>query len=356
MGREVRYRVEYTVPVAGGPGREFAHVYLPPKGPGLPDTDVAREIISAGWAKVHDSGSRRNANSQPEEEEEGGWKAKLRELQEEAKAAARGVWGPDELFKVDHTMPDDTQSFLAEYKGKPLESVVEQVRDGSMLRVRLFLSPRHHQLVNLSLAGVKSPRVAGAGGPGSNDRSEEFGEEAKFFVESRLLQRNIKVTLLSMPQPTAAPTPFSATASAAPPPPPTTGECSNEVAPLKSSRAILCRANGADYILLDRSGRSHRNRSPSRRRHRPILVGCGLGALRGLACRHVGVYWRHGKVPCCGEVSSIRGCNRTLFTETDAVSTMALQGCQGQALESLELIRSHKLKQHYVRSGCSAHV
>ncbi|KAK0535582.1 hypothetical protein OC835_002326 [Tilletia horrida] len=272
VGREVRYKVEYTVPIpgAGGPGREFAHVYLPPKAPGLPDTNVAAEILAAGWAKVHDSNLRRNGLSgggpssalagangsgaasggaaaaaaaqqqqqqqlMPEEDEEsGGWKAKLRQVQDEAQAAQRGIWGPDDsLIKVDYTMPEDTHAFLQEWKGKPIDSVVEQVRDGSMLRVRLFLTPKHHQLINLNLAGIKAPRVpapnpnpAFVSNSDSNafSQAEPFGEESKFFVESRLLQRNVKVTILSMPQPASVPTPFASTTAAASqstPPPPT---------------------------------------------------------------------------------------------------------------------------------------
>jgi staphylococcal nuclease domain-containing protein 1 len=206
------------VPVAGAAPRVFAHVFLPPETPGGPDTNVSHKVLSAGWARVHDSGSRRNANATPEEEEEGGWKAVQRRVQDESQSAARGLWGPDDLLRVEYNMPTDGMAFLSEWKGKEIEAVVEQVRDGSMLRLRLFLSPRHHQLINLSLAGVKSPRVSGGGGPGSNEPSEPFAEEARFFVESRLMQRNVKVSLLSMPAPTSAPTPFG---SNAPTPAPT---------------------------------------------------------------------------------------------------------------------------------------
>ena len=220
VGREIRYRIEYTVPApAAVPGstvaqpRQFAHVFLPPKAPGFPDTNVAHEILAAGWAKVHDSVARRS-----EEADDGSWKQKLRSVQEEASVAGVGLWGPDDLLKVHHSMPEDTAAFLAEWKGKPIEAIVEQVRDGSMLRVRLLLSSTHQQMINLSLAGIKAPRVTGGGGASPTDASEPFGEEAKFFVESRLLQRNIKVTLLSVPQPVAAPTPFASTTSAAPAP------------------------------------------------------------------------------------------------------------------------------------------
>ncbi|CAD6951454.1 unnamed protein product [Tilletia controversa] len=258
---------EHLLPIPGqhhAPGREFAHVFLPPKTQGHPDTNVAAEILTAGWAKVHDSTLRRNgvgstpptssndfqqqqqqtAGAQvhqqtqlmPEEDEEaGGWKAKLRAIQDDAQAAQRGIWGPDDsLIKVDYTMPEDSHGFLQQWKGKPIDSVVEQVRDGSMLRVRLFLTSKHHQLINLNLAGIKAPRVPAPNnnpafvnnnGDGNAPQAEPFGEESKFFVESRLLQRNVKVTILSMPQPASVPTPFGSTAPASHyngPPPPTT--------------------------------------------------------------------------------------------------------------------------------------
>ena len=55
-----------------------------------------------------------------------------------------------------------------------LAAIVEQVRDGSTLRVRLLLPDGDHQFVNLTLAGVKSPRF----GNRSEETPEQFGEEA----------------------------------------------------------------------------------------------------------------------------------------------------------------------------------
>ncbi|KDN53500.1 hypothetical protein K437DRAFT_252861 [Tilletiaria anomala UBC 951] len=206
VGKEVRYRVEYTVPVPGGGSREYAHAFLPPRGPGLPDMNVSHEILRAGWAKVHDSNSRRNNPSLPtsEEDEDGGWKAVQRSVQNEAQEEGRGLWGPDSLWKVSHTMPEDSVAFLNEWKGVPIDGIVESVKDGSMLRVRLLLTSRNHQVINLSLAGVKAPRVNGAADRGSSAGGEPFGPESLFFVESRLLQRNVKVHLLSLPQTSSA--------------------------------------------------------------------------------------------------------------------------------------------------------
>jgi len=73
------------------------------------------------------------------------------------------------------------------------QAVVETVRDGTTVRVRLLLPDNVHQFANVSLAGVRSPRTASKQG----ESAEQWGEEARYFTESRLLQRTVRVTLLS---------------------------------------------------------------------------------------------------------------------------------------------------------------
>ena len=63
------------------------------------------------------------------------------------------------------------------------------------------------------MAGCRAPRARftnpnsadSAGASAANDTSEPFGDEARFFTETRLLQRNVKVQLIALP-----PTPISA--------------------------------------------------------------------------------------------------------------------------------------------------
>jgi len=52
-------------------------------------------------------------------------------------------------------------------------AIVEHVRDGSTVRVRLLLSETEHQFVNVGMAGVKTPRVSTKQG----EPSEQWGEE-----------------------------------------------------------------------------------------------------------------------------------------------------------------------------------
>ncbi|KAL0565818.1 hypothetical protein V5O48_016203 [Marasmius crinis-equi] len=160
--------------------------------------DLATELLKNGWAKVKES------KREPTEEDN-----RRRELESEAKSSGKGLWNPHgpKAHNVHHNMPADSQAFVTEWKGKTIDAIVEQVRDGSTLRVRLLLPEGDHQIVNIALAGVRSPRASSKQG----ETAEPWGEEAKFFTESRLLQRPVKVQILSLPTSTA--TPFQSAAN-----------------------------------------------------------------------------------------------------------------------------------------------
>ncbi|KAF9237524.1 hypothetical protein BU15DRAFT_88689 [Melanogaster broomeanus] len=166
--------------------------------------DVASEMLKTGWAKVKD------LKREPTEDD-----TRKRELEAGAKAAGKGSWNPHgpQARTVHHTMPQDSQVFVSEWKGKPIDALVEHVRDGSTLRVRLFMPDGEHRMINIALAGVRCARPSSK----SDEQSEPWAEEAKFFTESRLLQRPVRVVILSLPSSTA--TPFQTGANNAPPPP-----------------------------------------------------------------------------------------------------------------------------------------
>ncbi|KAF9529408.1 transcription factor [Crepidotus variabilis] len=166
--------------------------------------DLSAELLKNGWAKV------KEIKREPTEEDN-----RRRDLEAEAKAAGKGVWNPHgpQARVVNHSMPVDSQAFVAEWRGKPIDALVEQVRDGTTVRVRLYMPDGDHQMANITLAGVKSPRASSKQG----EISEPFGEEAKYFTESRLLQRPVRAQILSLP--TATATPFQVNANAAAPPP-----------------------------------------------------------------------------------------------------------------------------------------
>lgn len=71
-------------------------------------------------------------------------------------------------------------------KQKPVDAIIEYVRDGSTLRALLLPSMNN---VTVQLSGIKCPTLKQEG------ESEPFAEEAKFFVETRILQRDVQIVL-----------------------------------------------------------------------------------------------------------------------------------------------------------------
>ncbi|MEQ2204727.1 nuclease domain-containing protein [Xenoophorus captivus] len=73
-----------------------------------------------------------------------------------------------------------------------LLAIIEHVRDGSV--VRALLLPDYY-LVTVMLSGVKCPTFKREAD--GTETPEPFAAEAKFFTESRLLQRDVQIILES---------------------------------------------------------------------------------------------------------------------------------------------------------------
>jgi len=71
-------------------------------------------------------------------------------------------------------------------------AVVESVRDGTTLRVRLFMPDGEHQFVNITLAGARSPRAASRLG----ETSEPSADEVR-----RMVLRHVARTLILSSKP-----------------------------------------------------------------------------------------------------------------------------------------------------------
>ncbi|GAA5961162.1 hypothetical protein JCM3765_001249 [Sporobolomyces pararoseus] len=197
VGKEVSFSISYTVSTVSPP-LEFGIVYV--QSPtGENEVDVAAELVRSGWAKVRESNYKSKGDEPTEEENR---KAFLKDLEEEAKVMGRGLWSSQDQpeRQVDYQMPQDPAQFLAQNKGKPIDAIVEGVTNGSQIRARLLFSPTYHHLVNVGIAGLRAPRSGNLSGR-EDVSGEEFGDESRFFVESRLLQRLVKITLLSLPTP-----------------------------------------------------------------------------------------------------------------------------------------------------------
>ncbi|KAI8813003.1 hypothetical protein BJ742DRAFT_752189 [Cladochytrium replicatum] len=180
VGKEVAFKVEYTTTTNK---RDFGVLTLAP--PGLNgETNLTRILVKEGWLKVKQPEGKRTANEET---------VLLSGLEEEAQAAKKGIWADPSTTRKVASEVSDLRAFLEKHKKTPIDAIIEQVRDGSTYRVCLLL-PWGNQYITLMLSGVKAP-IYRKDVPGTEDLVEPYAEEAKYFVEVRLLQREVKVIL-----------------------------------------------------------------------------------------------------------------------------------------------------------------
>ena len=137
IGKTVQYRVLYKVDAIS---RSFATFNLNEK-------DVVCDVVEQGMVSVRS------------ERDDKGNKAlyeKLLELQASARSNHKGIWGDRRFLRNVNWTLSDPESFFYANKSLPLVGVVEQVRDGSTLRLYL---PETSDMMLLHLAGVQCPRI-----------------------------------------------------------------------------------------------------------------------------------------------------------------------------------------------------
>ncbi|KAK3335668.1 hypothetical protein B0T19DRAFT_15110 [Cercophora scortea] len=180
VGKQVKCTVVYTIP---GSGREYGTALLQ-DGTEFPDA-----LVKAGWLKVREDAGRKEESEEVLERLN-----KLRALESEAKSASLGLHaGTDGVIQVQNDLGGP--EFMNEWKGKTVDGVVERVISGDRLLVRLLLTEKKHWQVMTLIAGIRTPsteRVAN----GQTQPAEEFGNEARSFVEQRLLQRQVKIKIV----------------------------------------------------------------------------------------------------------------------------------------------------------------
>lgn len=92
----------------------------------------------------------------------------------------------------------DGKALVEEYKQKDLQGIVERVLNGDRLVLRLLLAPQEHLQTIVALAGIRAPAAKRVTADGREQPAEPYGDEAHAFVESRLLQRKVQVSLLGV--------------------------------------------------------------------------------------------------------------------------------------------------------------
>ena len=223
VGKNVHFQVLYTIP---NTKREYGIVLLNENGPKFPEY-----MVQEGWLKLRD-----DAGKKEDAEEALQQISQLRVLEATARSEGKGLWATG-LARIDVQQDmGNPQNFLDTWKGKSIDGMVERVLSGDRLLVRLFTSPtthyqrkysvlccacypgsplgaRHLRVANIGnaqiantgslvitvLAGIRAPTTERVNPSNQQVQpAEEYGNDARLFVEERLLQRNIKVNVLGL--------------------------------------------------------------------------------------------------------------------------------------------------------------
>uniref|UniRef100_A0A8C8AN04 100 kDa coactivator n=1 Tax=Otus sunia TaxID=257818 RepID=A0A8C8AN04_9STRI len=181
IGKEVCFTVEYKTPQ----GREYGMVYL---GKDMSGENIAESLVAEGLASRRE-GIRAN---NPEQ-------SRLAELEEQAKSAKKGMWsegtGSHTIRDLKYTI-ENPRHFVDSMHQKPVNGKLAPALALGVVPLLLpaLLLPDYY-LVTVMLSGIKCPtfkREADA-----PEVPEPFAAEAKFFTESRLLQRDVQIVLES---------------------------------------------------------------------------------------------------------------------------------------------------------------
>ncbi|KAK8204813.1 hypothetical protein IWZ01DRAFT_440694 [Phyllosticta capitalensis] len=186
VGKVVQFRVLYTIPT--GAKRDYGIITLP-GGLTLPDTAVAE-----GWVKL-----RGDADRKDDSEVSTMILQRLEVLEARARADSKGVWAETGgHLETAYELPDP-KAFVEQNRGLELNAIVEKVLSGDRLIARLLLSPTKHVQTMALVAGIRAPSTKRVNpSDGKEQPAEPFGDEAQQFIETRLLQRNVKFTPLGV--------------------------------------------------------------------------------------------------------------------------------------------------------------
>lgn len=165
--------------------REYGTIYL---GKDVASAEnVTESLVSEGLVTVR----REGIKTTPEV-------TRLIELEDAAKAANKGKWSGNSAEHVRDIKwsIENMRTFIDKQAGKPIKAVIEHVRDGST--VRAFLLPDFYH-ITLMISGIRCPgfKLDDKGRPDPSIKVP-YAEEARYFVEVRLLQRDVEIILESV--------------------------------------------------------------------------------------------------------------------------------------------------------------
>ncbi|KAK4236747.1 nuclease domain-containing protein 1 [Achaetomium macrosporum] len=182
VGKPVKFSVSYTIPNSG---REYGRAVL------QDGTELPEAAVKAGWLKVREDAGRKEESEDVLERIDN-----LRSLEAQAKDEGKGLHsGTGGVIEVQNDL--GSPDFFNQWKGKTVDGIIERIISGDRLLVRLLLTEKKHLQVMTLLAGIRTPATERVNqSNGQTQSAEEFGNEARAFVEQRLLQRQVKIKIV----------------------------------------------------------------------------------------------------------------------------------------------------------------
>ncbi|KAJ1636533.1 hypothetical protein T492DRAFT_901675 [Pavlovales sp. CCMP2436] len=181
IGKEVSFSIDYANTAA----RQFGTVIT------NDGQSVALAIVAAGWARVQapkPADGAPTASASPALEQ-------LKEAEAAAKEHGLGQWTSEEGAATRSTRivdyAPDVAALLKEFKGQRVSAVVEHVNSASSYRLTLLPG---FQSISMMLVGVMTPVVKRDHATGTEEAAP-LAREAKFFAESRVMHRTVRVVL-----------------------------------------------------------------------------------------------------------------------------------------------------------------
>ncbi|VVT55289.1 uncharacterized protein SAPINGB_P004522 [Magnusiomyces paraingens] len=175
VGKPVRYRIHYQ---ANNNTRNYGDISAPV----FPS--LIEKALTDGNVKLRDDAQSRIPFSEIYD--------KYLLAETAAKDAELGLWNPESVndtVEILQIVPEELYGDGAQHV-----AIIERVIAGDRVQIRVMLNKHSHILTNALVAGIRCPRSSG--GP-EGSQGEPFGDAAKAFTETRLLQRAVKVSFLA---------------------------------------------------------------------------------------------------------------------------------------------------------------
>ncbi|ANB15882.1 transcription factor, putative [Sugiyamaella lignohabitans] len=176
VGKTIQFKILYSIN-----GRDYGDVISPVF------SSLVEKVVADGIVKLRDDSSSKDGYE--DDETNSGYASRLAAAQEKAQAGQLGLWSP-KLPAPISTLANISKDIIESKKEFP--AIIERVISGDRVQVRVLLDHETHYLGNVLIAGIRAPRSASPDAP-----AEPYGEAAKSFVTSRLLQRSVRLTFVA---------------------------------------------------------------------------------------------------------------------------------------------------------------